>query len=88
MECIKYNRYSFDKPYSEDKWSFYGVLKNRANGKTMPVSYETCNGEMAIITEGLEDGTKFFDVTIHQNDGWDNIARYYEDGTIQERYEK
>ena len=78
-----------DKPYSQDKWSFYGILVRRTKGKEMPVTYENSKGENAIITKGIsEDGTKFFTVKTMQKNDWIAVNTYYEDGTIEETYEK
>lgn len=78
-----------DKPYSEDKWGYYGVLARRTKGKEMPLFFENSRGENAIITEGrLEDGTHFFTVKTYQHNNWIAVNTYYEDGTEEETYEK
>ncbi len=82
-------RYRVDKPYSEDKWSFYGILKHRTDGKTMPLTFENACGENVIISGGqTEDGMKFFTLKTAQKNGWIAVSNYYEDGTAEEFYER
>lgn len=78
-----------DKPYSEDRWSYYGILARRTAGKTMPLTYENSRGENAIVTSGVtEDGVKFFEIKTAQKNGWIAVSTYYEDGTAEETFEK
>ncbi len=78
-----------DKPYAEDKYSYFGILKKRIAGKELPLFSENSRGENVIITAGrTEDGTEFITLKTMQKNDWIGVATYYEDGTEEETYEK
>ena len=78
-----------DKPYSEDEWSFYGILAHRCAGKSLPLTFENSRGENAIVSGGMtKEGVKFFEVKTAQHNGWIAVNTYYEDGAAEETYEK
>ena len=78
-----------DKPYSEDKWGFYGILAHRTEGMELPLTYVNSRGENAIVSGGMtKEGVKFFEVKTAQHNGWIAVNIYYEDGTEEETYEK
>lgn len=76
------------KPYCDDKWSYYGILAHRTAGKTMPLTFENSQGENAIVSSGVNDGVRYFEIKTAQKNGWIAVSTYYEDGTAEETYER
>ncbi len=77
------------KPYRETRWSLYGLLIYITKGKTMPLAFKNASGENSIISKGkTEDGINFFTLRTKTEIGSIAVSIVYEDGTIEETYER
>ena len=81
-------RNKIDEPYEIDEWSFYGILKHRIEGNDFPLAGENSRGETVILTEGINNGVHFITLKTYQKNNWICVCNYYEDGTVEEMYEK
>lgn len=67
---------------------YYEVLKKRIEGKVLPLSTENYKGETVILKSGHIEDCQYIEMKTMQNNGWIAVTTYYEDGTIEETYEK
>ena len=74
---------------NQDAYSYYEILKRRAQGRTLPLAGKNADGENFILSEGRdENGRHFYRVETAQNNGWCAITTFYEDGDTEETYKK
>ena len=57
-------------------------------GKTLPLIVENQDGEAVFITCGRNEIGRYYQTRTAQNNGWERINIYYEDGTTEELYDK
>lgn len=77
------------KPYRETRWSLYGLLVYITKGKTMPLTIKYAGGENSTVSKGkTEDGINFFTLRTTTKSGSIAVSTIYEDGTIEETYER
>lgn len=67
--------------------TFYD-LAELVKGKTCPLDATNDDGELVIIQQGRIDGERFFKVTTFQSNGWQRINYVWENGTVEELFEK
>ena len=63
-------------------------LAELVKGKTCPLDATNGDGELVIIQQGRMDGERFFKVTTFQSNGWQRINYVWENGTVEELFEK
>ena len=63
-------------------------LEKLTDGKSLPIMGENEDGETFYIGKGEQDGNRFFVVSTAQWNGWMRHNTYWEDGTIEEAYER
>ena len=68
----------------------YAEIKEKVEkfGHNLPISAENENAEYVIIGEGYVDGQHFYELRTMQNNNWVRINTYWEDGTVEETYER
>ena len=66
----------------------YQKLEEMTKGKTLPLMAENENGECVMLEKGHNGNLKYYQLSTFQNNDWIRINRYYEDGSIDETYEK
>ena len=68
----------------------YAEIKEKVEkfGPNLPISAENENAEYVIIGEGYACGQHFYELCSMQNNNWVRINTYWEDGTIEETYER
>ena len=66
----------------------YQKLEELTKGKTLPLTTENENGELIIIEKGHNGDLEYFQLSTFQSNDWVRINRYYEDGSIDETYER
>ena len=66
----------------------YQKLKEMTKGKTLPLMAENENEERVIVEKGHNGDLEYYQLSTFQNNDWVRINRYYEDGSIDETYEK
>lgn len=60
----------------------------REHKTTLPISGTNDSGETVIISAGSSDGEEFYRLDTYQHNGWIRVNNYYEDGTVDETYER
>lgn len=70
--------------------SSYKDIKNFTNECKLPFDGVNDNDESILISSGIdnESNEKYYKVKTKQNNGWIRTNIYWEDGTIEELYEK
>jgi hypothetical protein len=64
-------------------------LNELTTGRTFPLAAENQDGEVVIIEAGRnKSGDRFFRLTTAQDNGWTRINYIWEDGTIEELFQK
>ena len=63
------------------------ITKDYAD-EDFPLTGKNIYGESLFIFKGESDGKRFFKVTTFQHNDWCRIKVYWEDGTVEEMYEK
>lgn len=68
----------------------YAELKKLTSGKEMPLSAENEEGENVIIVGGYSEDAQmyFYEVRTYQHNHWTRINIFWEDGTIEELFDK
>ena len=66
----------------------YQELKEMTKGKTLPLTAENEDGERVIIEKGHNGDLEYYQLSTFQSNDWVRINRYYEDGSIDETYER
>lgn len=66
----------------------YKTLKKTIAGKSCPLTAENENGEFVLVEEGKRSGEHFYRTQTLQKNGWTRTNVYWEDGTVEELYEK
>lgn len=66
----------------------YGYLKKLTKDATFPLSGKNADGENIIIEEGSCDNVHYYRVDTYQKNDWVRINYYYENGEIEEMFEK
>lgn len=68
-------------------WDYEEMTKDFTDDD-FPIGATNQYNEPVIITKGERDGERFFKTMTAQNNDWLRINYYYEDGRIEELYEK
>ena len=63
-------------------------LMELTKNHTLPIDATNDEGEFVIIEAGTRDGERYFRLTTAQHNGWCRINYVYEDGTVEELFEK
>lgn len=63
-------------------------IREFIRGKHLPLNGTNENGENIIIQIGANSHDVYFKVTTVQHNGWCRVNYYYEDGRMEEMYEK
>lgn len=67
----------------------FEILEELTNGyEDFPVVGDNFYLEKLLIFKGESDGRRFFRVETFQHNDWCRIKVYWEDGTVEEMYEK
>ena len=66
----------------------YKTLEELTTGKTLPLTGENEEKERVIIEKGHNGNLEYYQLSTFQNNDWIRINRYYEDGSIDETYER
>ena len=66
----------------------YQKLEEITKGKTLPLTAENEDKERVIIEKLHNGDMEYYQLSTFQGNGWVRINRYYEDGSIDETYEK
>ncbi len=74
---------------NQDAYSYYEILKRRAQGQTLPLAGQNASGENFILSEGRDqDGRHFYRLETAQHNGWCAITTYYENGDQEETFRR
>ena len=63
-------------------------LKKMTAGKTFPMTAVNADGEAVIVEAGKEGGVRFYKLSTAQHNNWLRINYIWEDGTMEELYER
>jgi len=66
----------------------YQKLEEMTKEKTLPLTAENEGGERVIIEKGHNGDLEYYRLSTFQNNDWVRINCYYEDGSIDETYER
>ena len=66
----------------------FSELMELIKNHTLPLDATNEEGEFVIIEAGTRDGERYFRLTTAQHNGWCRINYVYEDGTVEELFEK
>ena len=66
----------------------YEVIRDRVQGKTLPIGGIVGSGERIIIEHGQDEVGKFYRVITLQDNDWLRINTYYACGDATETYRK
>lgn len=66
----------------------YQKLEDMTKGKTFPIMVKNEKGERVIVEKGHNGDLEYYQLSTFQNNDWVRINCYYEDGSIDETYEK
>lgn len=66
----------------------YGYLKELTKDATFPLSGTNADGDNIIIEEGSSDNIHYYRVETYQKNDWVRINYYYENGEIEETFDK
>lgn len=66
----------------------YQKLEEMTKEKTLPLMAENESKERVIIEKLHNGDMKYYQLSTFQNNDWVRINRYYEDGSIDETYER
>lgn len=66
----------------------YQKLEEMTKGKTLPLMAENEDKERVIIEKCNNGELEYYQLYTFQNNDWVRINRYYEDGSIDETYER
>ena len=66
----------------------YQKLEEMTKGKTLPLNAENECGESVIIERGHNGDLAYYKLSTFQSNDWVRINCYYEDGSIDETYER
>ena len=66
----------------------YQKLEDVLRGKTLPLMAENESGERVIVEKGHNGDLEYYQLSTFQSNDWIRINCYYEDGSIDETYER
>lgn len=66
----------------------YQELAEMTKDKTFPLTGENDANERVIVTKGHNGDLGYYKVSTFQKNDWIRVNCYYEDGTVDETYEK
>lgn len=66
----------------------FSELMELTKNHTLPLGATNEEGEFVILEAGTRDGERYFRLTTAQHNGWCRINYVYEDGTVEELFEK
>ena len=66
----------------------YKTIKQFVAGRACPLSAENEKGELVIISEGEQNDVHFYETQTAQNNNYVRTNVYWEDGTVEEIFER
>jgi hypothetical protein len=66
----------------------YKEIQSWCNNENIPTFDINDDGENVIIEAGKNEMGKYYKLTTVQHNGWCRVNYYYEDGCMEETYEK
>lgn len=66
----------------------YKDIEKLVDGKEFPLMGKNEYGECVLLERGEDENGRFYRTTVAQHNDWCRINTYYENGSIDETYEK